>query len=228
MTLLGSDYIDSFLSSHFPYDYALEPIIYPRVGLRRKYTNYEIAHMRQVLEVTDKKTEQKRTIRIRPQPCKPTLLEHHLRRSKNKPFCEPKRHIDYKNKEEWFTYEGPRWLLVTYYDDSLVNFLQVDIDRHGEDDTRAKEQVQMLQQAEDEYGFDIVWTTSPGSLEKNDLIRHGLYAWIRLDSNHFVMDIRDCVLAFLRHIGLSDIANDHEGAYLKQKKADSPSRPIEC
>lgn len=114
---------------------------------------------------------------------------------------------------------GSRWILVSYYDDAFVNFIQVDIDRHHpDDDPSAQKTVTILNEASRHYGFDVVWTTSPGYIGEDGAVVHGLYAWIRIDRNHFVMDIRPHVHGFLYSIGLDDIAKNHEGAYLKQKK----------
>ncbi len=212
--ILGEDYIDSFLTTHFPYDYAKEPIIYPRTNYWRVYRDEEIKTLTSTVWTKGKG----KAIRTRLKKCKPSLLEYHLRESTKNPFCECESYFDYQAREEYFKYYGPRWILTTYYDDSIVDFIQIDIDRHGEDDTRAKEQVEILENTADKHNFDIVWTTSPGSLENDGSIKHGLYAWIRLDTNHFVMDIREVVLGFLNSIGLTDIAKHKEGAYLKQKK----------
>jgi len=156
--------------------------------------------------------------RTRLKACKPTLLEYHLRLSTKQPVCDCVTEYNYHYKTETERLYGPRWILTTYAEDAFVNFIQVDIDRHSEDDSRAKEQVELLEQASEEMGFEIVWTTSPGSLQKDGSVRHGIYAWIRLDADHFVFDIRDAVLAFLSSIGLADIVQHREGAYLKRKK----------
>jgi hypothetical protein len=214
MTILDDDYVNSFLRSHHPYDYAKEPITYPRTHMRRQYTDDNIKYG--CVHLPFGKKNKFITASLR--PCRPSLLEYHLRESTNCGECEIVSGWNRRTKEEYYKYYGPRWILTTYYDYAFVNFIQVDIDRHGEDDSRAHEQVALLEKAASQYGFGIAWTTSPGSKNRDGSFRHGLYAWIRLQSDHFVMDIRDSVKGWLSDIGLSDIVQDNEGAYLKRKK----------
>jgi len=135
------------------------------------------------------------------------------------PWSRVESYFNYSAKEELERIYGSRWILVSYYDDTFVNFMQFDIDRHHPDaDPSAHKTVMLLNEASRHYGFDIVWTTSPGYLGEDGGIIHGLYAWIRLDRYHFVMDIRPHIHSFLYAIGLDDIARQHEGAYLKRRK----------
>ncbi len=211
---LGSDYISTFLTSHHPYDYAKEHIIYPRCNYYREYTGEQIRTRSQ--RVPFAKTP------IGLKPFRPSLLEYHLRESsKNMVDGFPSWTIEpyISRGEELQRIYGTRWLMVSYHDDALVDFVQFDIDRHHPDaDVSAQKSVIILNEASRHFGFDVVWTTSPGYIGSDGEVVHGLYAWIRLDRNHFVMDIRSHVHSFLYSIGLDHIAKDHEGAYLTQKK----------
>jgi hypothetical protein len=107
------------------------------------------------------------------------------------------------------------WIFTTYDDETAVNWMQLDLDRHyapgmtadekAEIDFYFHQQVRNLQDVADEQGFDIVWTTSPGDLDPFDG-RHiqGLYAWIRLDRDIRVVDLRRFIAAFME-MNLLDI-----------------------
>ena len=72
--ILGQDYISTFLTSHHPFDYAREYIIYPRTDdLYREYTSSEIQQIR------SKTPWSKKPLRLR--RCRPSLLEYHLRKA---------------------------------------------------------------------------------------------------------------------------------------------------
>lgn len=214
--MLSGDYIETFLTSHHPYDYAREHIIYPRRDYYREHTDDQIKTLSQRVPFAKTPIGLKR--------CRPSMLEYHLRESSKNmtdgfPWWKVEWDFDYGAREEFERIYGSRWILVCYYDDAFVNFMQFDIDRHEHDsDETAQKAVTMLDEAAQYYGFEIVWTTSPGYIGVNGAVVHGLYAWIKLDRNHFVMDIRPYVQGLLYQIGLDDIAKHHEGAYLKRKK----------
>jgi hypothetical protein len=206
--ILGEDYITSFFGNH-PTDYAREPIIYPRVSYYRRYNSSDIAHGR------------KRTpFCTHPLPlrkCTPTLLEYHLYKTRKHNRCEAHEYWSKSHQEFIVKYTGPHWILTTYYDDSVVDFCQIDIDRHGDDDTDARRYVSRIQQASQAHGFDVVWTTSPGHIA-NGSVRHGLYAWIKLSRLWMVMDLIPPFRSFLSSIGLNQIVVEREASFLRQKR----------
>jgi hypothetical protein len=121
------------------------------------------------------------------------------------------------NNYQWVKYHvsrkrggknDPLWIFTTYNDETHVNWVQFDFDRHyapgmttdekAEVDFHFRQQVRNLQDVADEQGFDAIWTTSPGDLDPFDG-RHiqGLYAWIKLDRHLRVVDLRRFIEAFM-------------------------------
>ncbi len=212
----SDDYVQSFLTHQHPYDYAKQLIVYPKESIYRQYCD------RVIRQGKAKTPWAANPIALK--KCKPSLLKFHLQESTRRfdgfiPQTSVVTGWDSKLKEEVERVYGAKWILVSYYSDSWVNFIQVDIDRHGpEDEDKAKHQVSLLEDAARRYGFEIVWTTSPGYLDESGSFVHGLYAWIRLDESQMVMDIKHHVRGFLYSIGLEEIVRKGEGAYLKEKK----------
>lgn len=230
--VVSQDYIDSFLQCH-PLDYAKEPILYPRVPYHRAYTDATIAQGYELPRFPCRRSNGEVVTAWGLRQISSGMLAYHLYASRRERRCTVRHTWSKSVGEEVTCYCGPRWLLATYYPYSMVNFIQVDIDRHSDDDTHAREIVKLLIKASTEYGFGIVWTTSPGKLNTDELcnsgaipersapeqtIRHGLYAWIRLTESAYVREVVDGVKSWLCKIGLEQIVKGQEGAYLKSKK----------
>ncbi len=217
MFRIGRDYIETFLTSHHRFDYAMETIIYPRRKWVREYRDDDISkrYCRRGFAPGKK---------IKLKPCRHTLLEYHLNKSSKNmvngfPEVEIETYNEYRDGGLREKVRGSKWILVSYPEDSFVDFIQVDIDRHHpKQDGSAKECVTKLIDASEKYRFDIVWTTSPGYMGEDGKIVHGLYAWIRLDEHDFVMDLRGRIQSFLYSIHLSEIADKHEASFLKTKR----------
>lgn len=209
MCKIGQDYIKTFLTSHHQHDYAKETIVYPRRKYYREYTDQQISQ-----RYCHKSFAEGKKIGLK--PCRPSLLEYHLRKSsKNMVNGFPEVEIETYNEK----IRGSKWILVSYPEDAFVNFIQIDIDRHHPDqDESARDCVTKLMEASEKHGFDIVWTTSPGYLGEDEKIVHGLYAWIRLDELDFVMDLRGRIQSLLYSIHLSEIADKHEASFLTPKR----------
>lgn len=217
MCKIGQDYIKTFLTSHHPHDYAKETIVYPRRKYYREYTDQQISK-----KYCHKSFAEGKKIGLK--PCRHTLLQYHLRKSSKNmidgfPEWKIESYNEYRDGGLREKIRGYKWILVTYPEDAFVNFIQIDIDRHHPNqDESARDCVTKLMDASEKYGFDIVWTTSPGYLGQDGEIVHGLYAWIRLDELDFVMDLRGRIQSLLYSIHLSEIADKHEASFLTPKK----------
>jgi hypothetical protein len=194
MAIIGPEYVYSFLHSASKYDYAREPIQYPRVcGLPRMYSTDTIQRGYDVFDG--------RKVRLRP------LTVHKLRWS----ICQPREEDGlpecFQNADGEMQ-GSAYWFLVTYPEHALVDFLQLDIDRHtvtAEHDQQVRAVVSKLDALAHSLGFDIVWTTSPGFRNADHQIEHGLYAWIKLDRLYFVEEIRPLTDGLLSQHGLAKI-----------------------
>ena len=121
------------------------------------------------------------------------------------------------------------WILTSYEDHREISFLMFDLDRHHRDETSQVRcaiddcfwnNVRRLQNLSNEYGFTIMWTTSPGDEVDGQHVQ-GLYAWIKLSTPILVGDLRRLTSHWVELHSLRNV-----DGYNLEFNTDTSNRPI--
>jgi len=104
--------------------------------------------------------------------------------------------IQYKFSRKRGGKKNVYWYFTQYDDYGIVDWVQFDLDCHGEKDyfhfCAKIDKLQSMLPAQ-----SVIWTTSPGSTDPNKGKVRGIYCWLFLDKNYMVRDLRLLVHQFL-------------------------------